>query len=108
MLLISIAAVLAYGLVIARCVWFAANGNRFRQDDRTEVMFIVTASTLYVLAHMALWLMEPWKLINNSMASALVVGHTIFCGAYFFRRIGALVDGRDRRQLQRRVKRAHG
>ena len=107
MLLISIAAVLAYGLVIGRCVWFASNGNRFRQDDRTEVMFIVTASTLYVLAHLYLWLTEPWKLVNNSMASSLVVAHTIFCGAYFSRRIGALVDGRDRRQAQRRVKRAH-
>ncbi|WP_288463979.1 hypothetical protein [uncultured Pseudomonas sp.] len=108
MLLIAIAAVFAYSLVIARCIWFAVNGNRFRQDDRTEVMFIVTASTLYVLAHLALWLMEPWKLANNSPASSLIVAHTIFCGAYFFRRIGALVDGRDRRQIQRRVRRAHG
>lgn len=106
MLLISISAVVTYGLVIARCIWFAAMGNRFRQDDRTEVMFIVTASTLYVLAHLSLWLMEPWKLVNNSMASSLVVAHTIFCGAYFFRRIGALVDGRDRRQP--RARRAHG
>lgn len=108
MLMISIAAVVAYSLVIARCVWFASNGDRFRQDDRTEVMFIVTASTLYVLAHLYLWLAEPWKLVNNSMASALVVAHTIFCAAYFFRRIGALVDGRDRRQGQRRMRRAHG
>ncbi|RAU40178.1 hypothetical protein [Pseudomonas sp. RIT411] len=108
MLLIAITAVFAYSLVIARCIWFAANGNRFRQDDRTEVMFIVTASTLYVLAHLALWLMEPWKLASNSPASSLIVAHTIFCGGYFFRRIGALVDGRDRRQVQRRVRRAHG
>lgn len=108
MLLISIAAVLAYALVIARCIWFAANGDRFRQDDRTEVAFIIAASCLYMFGHIAVWAYEPWKFVTNSGGAAIIIGFTLFTAAYFWHRIGALMIGRDRRVVHRRLGRAHG
>lgn len=107
MLMISVAAFIAYGLVIARCVLFALCGNKFRQDDRTEVAFILSGCVIYMIGHIALWVYEPWKVINNSYGSAIVIGFTIFNASYYFHRIGALMDGRDRRVLHRRVREVH-
>ena len=108
MLTISILAFLMYSMVIARSVWFCMNGGRFREDDRTEVAFLMASAVILLLGHVALCLMEPWKMINNSLASSIIVGHSIFMGAYIFHRIGSLIDGRDRRQIrERRERRAH-
>lgn len=108
MLLITIFAMLTYSLVVARCGWFVWQGGDYRQDDRAEVAHIVCASLLYLVTLVSLWVFEPWKLINNSIVGAMVLAHTIFCGSYFYRRIGALMDGRDRRKLpHRRASRAN-
>lgn len=108
MLMISVAAALAYGLVIGRCLLFAINGERFRQDDRAEAAFIFTGSLIYVFGHVAVWVYEPWKLINNTGGAAIIVGFTLFTAAYFWHRIGSLMIGRDRRVAHRRTRSVHG
>ncbi len=108
MLTISILAFIMYSFVIGRSFWFCLNGGRFREDDRTEVAFLMMSAIILMIGHIALWVMEPWKMINNSLASSIIVGHSIFMGAYIFHRIGSLIDGRDRRQIrERRERRAH-
>lgn len=103
MLIVSIAALLAYGLVMLRCALFALDAKPHRQADSAEVGYIVTGSILYVLAYLCLWLFEPWKLITNSPASVMFVMFTIFTAAYFYRRVGALIVGRERRTSERRI-----
>lgn len=107
MLLISLAAVLAYTLVLIRCAIFAISPRERRQDDNAEVGYILLSSLLLLISYACLWVFEPWKLTNNSTYSAMFVGFTIFNAAYFFRRIGALIVGRDRRRCMRRVREAH-
>lgn len=107
MLIISLAAVLAYALVLIRCVIFALHPRERRQSDNAEVGYILLSSLLLLISYACLWVFEPWKLINNSTYSAMFVGFTIFNAAYFFRRIGALIAGRDRRRGVRRVREAH-
>lgn len=108
MLTISILAFTIYSAVIVRCAYFCAIGGKFREDDRTEVAFLFAASLILMAGFGALWLMEPWKLINNSLASSIIVGHSVFMGAYVFHRVGSLINGRDRRQRrERREYRAH-
>lgn len=108
MLLISIAAVIAYALVLGRATWFCVVGTQYRQDDRTEVAFLMAASLIFMLGHVMLWFTEPWKLVNNSVARSIFAGFTVFKAAYYFRRVGALLDGRDHRHVERRIRRAHG
>lgn len=102
MLPISFVAMLIYSLVVSRCAWFSYHGGQYRQDDRAEVAFILTASALYLITLVALWTFEPWKVVNNSIVGAMVMAQTIFCGSYFYRRVGAMMDGRDRRRLTQR------
>lgn len=106
MLIVSIIAFIAYTLVVARCGLFLFVGGRFRQDDRTEVGFLLASTVLLMLGHLQLWFAEPWKMVNNSDGSALVVGHSVFIAAYIFHRVGSLMDGRDRRVRDRRRQQA--
>jgi len=108
MLIVSIIAFLAYALVVARCGLFLAVGGRFRQDDRTEVAFLLASTFVLMLGHLQLWYSEPWKLVNNSEGSALVVGHSVFIAGYIFHRVGSLMEGRDRRVRDRRRQRVTG
>nr|WP_288355063.1 hypothetical protein [uncultured Pseudomonas sp.] len=102
MFIVSIIALMAYSLVIARCVVFLSLGGRFRQDDHAEIAFLMVSTVLLMLGHIQLWYAEPWKVINNSDASALVVGHSVFIAGYIFHRVGSLIVGRDRRVSERR------
>jgi len=107
MLLISLGAVVAYLLVLIRCVVFALDPKDRRQSDNAEVGYILCSSLLLLISYACLWVFEPWKLTNNSTYSAMFVGFTIFNAAYFFRRVGALIIWRDRRRGVRRVREAH-
>lgn len=102
MLIITLAAVMAYAAVIARCALFAIVTSTRRQADNCEVGYILAGALLYVITYICLWLFEPWKMIANSPFSAMFVGVTIFHAAYFFRRIEALTIGRERRKDERR------
>jgi hypothetical protein len=107
MLIVSIVAMLACALVIARAAHFALTTNDQRQADNAEVGYLLMNSVLYTMAYAFLWCFEPQKLIVNSSASIMFVMFTIVSLAYFFRRIGALIDGRNRRRGQRREREAH-
>jgi NADH:ubiquinone oxidoreductase subunit 6 (subunit J) len=108
MLLISLGAFLAYMLVMLRCIAFAIDTTDRRQSDNAEVGYILFSTLLLLTSYVCLWVFEPWKLTSNSPYSAMFVGFTIFTAAYFFRRVGALIVGRDRRRTEvRRVRRAH-
>ncbi|WP_263264045.1 hypothetical protein [Pseudomonas sp. RIT-PI-S] len=107
MLLISLAALVAYLLVMLRCIAFAIDTTERRQADNAEVGYILGASLLFLTSYVCLWVFEPWKLTSNSTYSAMFVGFTIFNAAYFFRRVGALIVGRNRRRGPRRAERAH-
>lgn len=107
MLIVSIAAMLAYGFVIARCAVFAIATTGQRQADNAEVGYLLMNAILYVSAYGLLWLLEPHKLIANSVPSIMFVMFTIVTAAYFYRRIGALIDGRNRRRTERRERDAH-
>lgn len=107
MILISLAAFMGYLLVTIRCLVFAIDTKDRRQSDNAEVGYILGASLLFLTSYVCLWVFEPWKLTNNSTYSAMFVGFTIFNAAYFFRRVGALIVGRDRRRGVRRVRSAH-
>lgn len=102
MLIVSLLTNLAYALVFARGALFAIVTTRRRQADNCEVAFMMTASLLYIICFICIWVFEPWKLMNNSPASTMFVGLTIFNAAYFFRRIEALTIGRERRRDERR------
>lgn len=102
MLLISLLANLAYAAVFARAALFALITNARRQADNCEVAFIMTGAFVYVVTFMGIWVFEPWKMTSNSPFSAMFVGSTIFHAAYFFRRLGALIVGRERRKSERR------
>jgi len=102
MFIVSIIALMAYSLVIGRCAVFLTLGGRFRQDDHAEIAFLMVSTVLLMLGHIQLWYAEPWKVINNSDASALVVGHSVFIAGYIFHRVGSLIVGRDRRVSERR------
>jgi hypothetical protein len=107
MLIVSIVAMIACALVIARAAHFALVTTDRRQADNAEVGYLLMNSVLYVAAYVYLWLFEPQKLIANSPASIMFVMFTIVSLAYFFRRVGALIDGRNRRRGQRREREAH-
>lgn len=107
MILISLGAFLAYLLVMIRCIAFAIDTTDRRQADNAEVGYILCSSLLFLTSYVCLWVFEPWKLTANSTYSAMFVGFTIFNAAYFFRRVGSLIVGRDRRKGVRRVRRAH-
>ncbi len=102
MLIVSLLANLAYALVFARGMMFALTTSERRQADNCEVAVMMTASLLYVITFISLWVFEPWKLINNSPTSTMFVGFTILNAAYFFRRLEALTIGRERRKDERR------
>jgi cbb3-type cytochrome oxidase subunit 3 len=102
MLIVSIAALVAFGLVMARAIFFACRTTDRRQADNAEVAYILMNSILYTAAYIVLWRWEPEKLINNSIPSVMFVMFTIVSAAYFYRRIGALIDGRNRRRTERR------
>ena len=102
MFIVSIIALVAYALVIARCAVFLSLGGRFRQDDHAEIAFLMVSTVLLMLGHIQLWYAEPWKMVNNSDGSALVVGHSVFIAGYIFHRVGSLIVGRDRRVSERR------
>lgn len=107
MLIASIAALIAYAFVISRAALFALVTSDRRQADNAEVGYILMNAVLYEGAFACLWFLEPQKLITNSPASTMFVMFTIVSAAYFFRRIGALIDGRDRRRGERRDREAH-
>lgn len=103
MMAISMMAFLAYALVLARCIhfslWDAPSG---RQDDRTEVAFMLAASAIYMLAQVGVWVLEPQSAVDNTSSHALIVAFTIFVAAYFHHRVGCLIIGRNRRHDDRR------
>lgn len=107
MLIVSIAAMIAYTLVCARCGLFIWKCTDRRQADTTEVAIILMNSILYICAFACLWYFERWKLVNNSVPSIMFVMFTIVSAGYWFRRVGALVDGRQRRHTARREREAH-
>jgi cbb3-type cytochrome oxidase subunit 3 len=102
MLIVSIAALFAFAMVMGRSIIFAFRTNDRRQADNAEVAYILMNSILYTAAYAALWIWEPAKLINNSIPSIMFVMFTIVSASYFYRRIGALIDGRNRRRVERR------
>ena len=102
MFIVSIAALVAFALVIGRSIRFAFITTDRRQADNAEVGYILMNSLLYTAAYVALWIWEPAKLINNSIPSIMFVMFTIVSAAYFYRRIGAMIDGRNRRRTERR------
>ncbi|UZJ58573.1 hypothetical protein OKW98_18525 [Pseudomonas sp. KU26590] len=102
MLIVSIAALIAFSMVIGRAILFSFRAKGCRQADSAEVAYILTNSLLYTAAYIALWIWEPAKLINNSIPSIMFVMFTIVSASYFYRRIGAMTDGRNRRRIERR------
>lgn len=102
MLIVSLLANLAYAMVFARGAVFAIMTTDRRQADNCEVAFIMAGALVYIVTFICLWLFEPWKMTNNSPYSAMFVGSTIFHAAYFFRRLEALIIGRERRKSERR------
>jgi len=102
MLIVSIAALIAFSFVMGRGIRFALMTTARRQADNQEVAEILGGSILYAAAYAILWIWEPHKLIANSIPSIMFVMFTIVTAAYFYRRIGALIDGRDRRRQERR------
>lgn len=107
MLIASIGALIAYALVIGRAAIFAWVTTDRRQADNAEVGYIMMNAILYEAAFACLWYLEPHKLVSNTAPSIMFVMFTIVTAAYFFRRIGALVIGRNRRRDNRRVREAH-
>jgi glucan phosphoethanolaminetransferase (alkaline phosphatase superfamily) len=103
MLIVSMLALISFILVFIHGLVFAVLPRPRRQADNCEVAFIMAESFCYVMAFICLWMYEPWKLTANTPPSAMLVGLTIFNAGYFFRRIGALIDGRERRRNQRRA-----
>ncbi|PVZ19939.1 MULTISPECIES: hypothetical protein [unclassified Pseudomonas] len=103
MAIVSILALIAFLAVFVNGIRFALMTTHRRQADNCEVGFIMAGALGYVMAFVSIWLCEPWKLTANSPASTMLVGFTIFNAAYFFRRIGALIDGRERRKTERRA-----
>jgi len=103
MLIVSIAALIAFGFVMARGARFALKPGERRRADDHEVAEILIGSILYVAAYAIIWIWEPHKLINNSIPSIMFVMFTIVTAAYFYRRMGALIVGRNRRRQERRV-----
>lgn len=103
MLIVSLLALLEYLAVFVQGIRFALRTNSRRQADNTEVAYIMLGSAIYVLSFAMLWFFEPWKLTYNTPPSVMLVGTTIFSASYFFRRIGAMINGRERRRTDRRA-----
>ncbi|MBD1553615.1 hypothetical protein [Pseudomonas typographi] len=103
MLIVSILALISFLMVFIHGAVFAVQAGHHRQADSCEVAFIMAASFCYVMSFVCLWMYEPWKLTANTPASTIFVGFTIFNAGYFFRRIGALINGRERRKQFRRA-----
>lgn len=103
MMAISVMAFMAYALVLARCIHFSLwDAPAGRQDDRTEVAFMLAASSIYMIAQVGVWVLEPESAVDNTSSYALLVGFTIFVAAYFHHRVGCLIIGRNRRHDDRR------
>ncbi|WP_148485278.1 hypothetical protein [Pseudomonas massiliensis] len=103
MLIVSMLALISFVLVFIHGAVFALLPRPRRQADNCEVAFMMAVAFCYVVTFTFLWVYEPWKLTANTPPSAMFVGLTIFNAGYFFRRIGALIDGRERRRNQRRA-----
>lgn len=116
MFILSMVAFAMCGLVLAKGVLFCAHGNQFREDDRAEVGMIMAGSFVFVIVHLSLWVLEPWKVTNNSLSSSGVMAFCVYTSGYFYHRLRSLMDGRDRRnrprgkdrrQAERRAYEAH-
>lgn len=103
MLIVSTLALISFVLVFMHGAVFALQTSARRQADNCEVAFMMAVSLCYVMSFTCMWVYEPWKLTANTPPSAMFVGLTVFNAGYFFRRIGALIDGRERRRTERRA-----
>lgn len=102
MLYVSILAVLGYAVAVGRCIWFCATARDVRVDDRVEVIHTMVGCTIMAIGYVALWVLEPWRLNNTSLASAIVGGQALFFASYVYHRVDSIIRGRNRRLGDRR------
>lgn len=107
MFILSMVAFVMCALVLTKGIWFCAHGNQFREDDRAEVGIILAGCVTFIVVHLSLWVLEPWKVTNNSLSSSGVMAFCVYTSGYFYHRLRCMMDGRERRRGERRAYEAH-